>query len=430
MKGTPTSWLMWGIPALLFLIGFFHRVSPGVMAKDLMQAFEASGKIVGLLSAMYFYAYAGLMIPGGVLLDAWGARRVIAGGSAVMAAGTLVMGAAEAQGTLFLGRFLVGAGATVTFTGALTIAAAWFPPGRFGTMSAITATVGVLGSLVATAPLAWLMAAVGWRRAMVAVGAATLVGAALCAWLVRDRPPGREETPGSGPRLRPVIRGMATVLANRHTWPPFLAFFCLNVGTANLMLWVVPYLSDVYGMTTAEAALYATAMATALLVTGPLTGYLSDRVLRRRKLPFTVLTGCSAVLWLVFVLTLGALPPWRVYLLFFAMGVVGGSFVLTWPVGREVNPPHLAGVAVAVANLGGFLGAALSQAPFGAVLDARWVGVMADGARVYPLEAYRLAFGICAGFVLAGCLATLLIRETRGRNIHHELYPAREPAQG
>jgi len=54
---------MWGIPALLFLIAFFHRVAPGVIAKDLMQAFNATGAIVGLLSSTYFYAYAGLMIP-------------------------------------------------------------------------------------------------------------------------------------------------------------------------------------------------------------------------------------------------------------------------------------------------------------------------------------------------------------------------------
>ena len=53
------AWLMWGIPALLFLIAFFHRVAPGVIAKDLMQAFNATGAIVGLLSSTYFYAYAG-----------------------------------------------------------------------------------------------------------------------------------------------------------------------------------------------------------------------------------------------------------------------------------------------------------------------------------------------------------------------------------
>ena len=208
---------------------------------------------------------------------------------------------------------------------------------------------------------------------------------------------------------------MLQVLGNPHTWPPFLAFFCLYVGTGNLMLWAVPFLRDVYGLSTTGAAACASAPAVALLFAGPLTGYVSDHVVRRRKLPYVALAGSSCALWLVFVLTLGSLPSGELYALFFAMGAAGGAFVLTWPIGREVNPPHLAGVAVAVTNLGGFLGAALSQGPFGAVLDARWAGVMADGARVYPLAAYRLAFGFCALFMLAAAAVALLLRETRGR---------------
>jgi MFS family permease len=189
----------------------------------------------------------------------------------------------------------------------------------------------------------------------------------------------------------------------------------------NVMLWAVPYLRDVYGLSTTRAALYATASSVALLVSGPLTGFLSDRVVRRRKLPYTLLTACSFALWLVFVVTLGALPLAGLYALLFAMGLAGGSFVLTWPLGREVNPPPLAGIAVAVVNLGGFLGAALTQGPLGAVLDARWAGLTEAGARVYPLEAYRGLFRLCALFVLAACAITLLFRETRGRNIYHEL---------
>src|SRR2546426_9287066 len=96
-------------------------------------------------------------------------------------------------------------------------------------------------------------------------------------------------------------------------------------------------------------------------------------------------------------------------------------FVLTWPLGREVNPPRLAGSAVAVVNLGGFLGAALTQGPLGAVLDARWTGAVSGGARVYPLEAYAGAFAACAALALAAALLSLLLRETRGRNVYVDL---------
>ena len=184
------------------------------------------------------------------------------------------------------------------------------------------------------------------------------------------------------------------------------------------MQWIVSYLRDVHGLGLREAASYATAPSLALLVGAPLTGLASDRWLGRRKTPYAALTGAQCLLWLVFVATLGALPLPALYLLLFAMGLAGAGFVLVWPMGREVNPPHLDGVAVAVVNAGGFLGAALTQGPIGAVLDARWTGAWADGARRYPLEAYRDVFAICATFTAAAALLSVLMRETRGRNIY------------
>lgn len=424
-----SRWLMWGLPALIFLIGFLHRAAPGVIAKELMQAFALSGTAIGLLSAMYFYSYAGLMVPGGVLIDSFGPRRVIAVGGAVMGLGSLAMGLAPSAAVLFAGRLLVGVGATVTFTGTLKIAANWFPPAQFGMMSAITATVGVLGALIGGAPLAALAAGVSWRGALVVIGAVTLLAAVVCAAMVRDRPGAPADARGTS--LGEALRGTGQVLRNPHTWPPFLCFFFLYAAMGNFFLWSVPYLRDVYGLpTTTAAALYASLPSVALLASGPLTGYLSDRVLHRRKLPYIALAGGQFVVWAIFVLTLGTLPLPGVCALFLALGVVGGAFVLTWPLGAEVNPPALAGSAVAVTNLGGFVGAALTQGPVGAVLDARWTGEMLDGARVYSLASYRGGFAICALFVLAALLISFLLRETRGENVHHRLRPPAPAGSG
>ncbi|HEY7205970.1 MAG TPA: MFS transporter [Methylomirabilota bacterium] len=418
-------WLMWGLPALVFLIAFLHRAAPGVIAKDLMQAFGMTGTELGLLSAMYFYSYAGFMVPGGVLIDSLGPRRIITAGGAVMGVGSVAMGLAAGPLPLFTGRLLVGLGAAVTFTGALKIAASWFPPAQFGMMSALTATVGVLGALIGNAPLAALATRLSWRGALVLIGAATIVGALLCLALVRDRPAAARDSAGGGPSFREVMTGTLAVLRNRYTWPPFLCFFFLYAAMGNFFLWSVPFLRDVYGLGSAPAALYASLPSMALLVSAPLTGYLSDRVLHRRKLPYTVLAIGQFVVWLGLLITLGTLPLPGVCLLFLLLGVAGGAFVLTWPLGAEVNPPALAGIAVAVTNLGGFVGAALTQGPVGAVLDARWTGAMLDGARVYPVAAYRGAFAVCALLVLAGAGISFLLEETRGQNVYSRLRPAR-----
>jgi MFS family permease len=422
IAASPTRWLMWAVPACLFFIGFFHRAAPGVIARDLMQTFGVTGGTVGRLAATYFYPYAALMVPAGLLLDAYGPRRVLTAGGAVMGVGALVMAAAPTTGVLFAARFLVGLGAATTFIGTLKIAAAWFAPREFGFLAALTATVGFAGALASTLPLAALVGLVGWRGAFAAVGVATLAGAALCVLVVRDRPAGAP-SPTAGSDLRAVLAGAALVLRNRHTWPPFLAFFCLYSVAGNQMLWVVPYLRDVHGLGLREAASYATATSLALLLAAPVTGLVSDRWLARRKAPYVALTAAQSLLWVVFVATLGELPLPALYGLLFAIGLATAAFVLVWPMGREVNPPHLDGVAVAVVNFGGFLGAALTQGPIGAVLDARWAGAMVDGARRYPLAAYRDAFAVCAALTTVAMLLGLLIRETHGRNIYTVLQP-------
>src|SRR5262249_57308888 len=130
---------MWGVPAFLFLFAFFHRAAPGVFAKELMLAFGATGAIIGLLAATYFYAYAALMIPAGVLLDRLGVRWVVAAGGVTMGAGTIFMAVAPGSTLLFGGRFLVGGGASVLFVGGLRVVAAVVSASYFATTSAATA---------------------------------------------------------------------------------------------------------------------------------------------------------------------------------------------------------------------------------------------------------------------------------------------------
>src|SRR2546429_1337753 len=128
------------------------------------------------------------MTPAGLFVEAFGVRRVVAGGGLVMGLGTVAMGLAATPRMLFAGRFAVGLGAAVTFVGALKVAATWFPPGRFGFLSAVTVTVGIVGALASTAPLAVLVAAAGWRGAFGIVSRGTPVASALCFAIVRDGP--------------------------------------------------------------------------------------------------------------------------------------------------------------------------------------------------------------------------------------------------
>ena len=69
------------------------------------------------------------------------------------------------------------------------------------------------------------------------------------------------------------------------------------------------------------------------------------------------------------------------------------------------------GVALAVVNTGGFLGAAVLQVLLGFVLDFHWQDAMREGARLYPPHAFAWAFRICLLLVGAALVSIALIRE-------------------
>ena len=75
------AWMIWGLGALLYLIGFFQRVAPAVMTAELMREFHISAAALGNLSGFYFYSYVLMQIPTGVLADNWGARKLLTAGA-------------------------------------------------------------------------------------------------------------------------------------------------------------------------------------------------------------------------------------------------------------------------------------------------------------------------------------------------------------
>jgi MFS family permease len=150
----PLPWFMWSLGALFFCYAFFQRVAPSVLVSDLMRDFGVGAAVLGNLSAFYFYAYAGMQLPLGVLVDNWGPRRILAGGALVCGLGTLMFATADTLGPAYLGRLLIGAGAGFAFVATMKLAGTWFPPRRFALMSGLTGMMGMAGAVAGQAPMA------------------------------------------------------------------------------------------------------------------------------------------------------------------------------------------------------------------------------------------------------------------------------------
>lgn len=413
--------LIWGVLALVYVVSYFHRIAPAVLAKDLMASFSATGVEVATMAALYLYAFAAMQFAVGAAVDAWGARRAVAAGAFVMGAGGALFAAAHALPVAYAARVAVGVGASVVFIGALKQIGAWFRPDEFGTWSGLTQVAGNLGGLLAAAPLALVVSLAGWRTAFGGVAALSLALAWLCLAVVRDRPEDAGFSPplprGPAPRLD-VAQGYRTVWGNWRTWPMFVVFFC-HYGTLISFsgLWAVPWMRDVYGLSAKEASQLVSLVGIGVVFGAPAAGFLSDRVLRARRLPYVFLLFVYTAVWAC--LAVPAAGPPRALLgpLCFLVGVTASGFTLTWVLAREVNPPRFAGIATATVNAGGFLGAAVLQSVLGRILDAHWLGALEQGARRYPAAGYHAAFLALLGVLLLACAATFLVRETFGKHV-------------
>jgi sugar phosphate permease len=414
------------VPASLYIFSWLHRVAPAVVATDLMRAFSITAAALGNLAAIYPYVFAAMALVAGSLADTLGPRWTIALGGAAMGGGAVVFGLAPSFDVAFAGRLCVGLGASVMLIAWLALASAWFRADEFATISGFTQTVGNVGALAAASPLALLVEAVGWRPTFVMIGGATLALAVAAAAFIRDRPEALglppinpERVGAASPALRDVLRGVPAVVANRRSWPPILAAGGVYTTLITFLgLWGVPYLTQVYGLGRVDAATIVSMLAVGMGVGSPVAGWLSDRWLGRRRLPMLVFAALYAACWAPLVLSGELRVPVALLAPFFLlMGFASSGLVLVWSCVREVNDPALVGVAVGFCNLPIFLGFALLQWLTGVILDAKWTGLMAGGARLYPPAAFQAVFSVCLALAAGAVLAAALVTETRGRNV-------------
>ena len=112
MRGTRRhAWIAFWIIAAHYLIGNFHRVCPAVVAPELIRAFGISGASLGILASTYFFAYAAMQIPVGVLADTWGVKRTVILFGCLAALGGILFGLAHSFGWAMAARVLVGVAA-------------------------------------------------------------------------------------------------------------------------------------------------------------------------------------------------------------------------------------------------------------------------------------------------------------------------------
>lgn len=414
------AWTVWSLGALLYLIGFYQRVAPGVLTGELMSEFALNAAALGQLSALYFYSYVAMQVPTGILADHWGPRRLLTAGAASAAVGTLLFAISESYFWAGAGRLLIGASVAVAFVGMLKLASHWLPNRQFSIASGMALFAGIIGAIAAGVPLRLMVDAFGWRPVML-VSALVTLGVSVLIWLVvRDDPSERGYTSHAGHHddqqsADGVWAGLVRVLKYRNLR---LLFFVPGGMVGSVLtfggLWGVPFLVTHYGMSQTDAAAMTSLLLVAWAVGGPVFGALSDRSGRRKPL---YLAGMSAAAlgWTVLIFV-PQLPIWLLSTVLVVIGFATGSMIIGFAYAKESVPLRLAGTASGIANMGVMSGPMILQPVVGVVLDWSWDGAMADGVRVYAFDAYRYGFALMLGWIVVSLVLLALTRETFGEH--------------
>ncbi len=394
------AWALFWILALGYVFSQFIRNTIGVITPDLMAELSLSAADVGLLSGLFFLAFAAMQIPAGMALDSLGPRKTMAGLVLIGAGGMFLFAGADGYSGLVVGRILTGIGTAALLMGPMVLFTRWFPASRFAEMSGLVIACGGAGTLLATAPFEMAVANFGWRESLFGVAIAMIIMSIVLALRVKDMPEGRIIPEAEQAHEAGLWPGLKAVF--KHKQLPYLIAIQL-MGYSSVVtllgLWGLPYLQDVHGLAKDDAANILFVMALVVMIGQVGWGRL-DRLVGSRRRP--VLWGASLCFVQFLVLALYRDPPLFVVIgLFWGLGLSSGFFSVALAHGRALFPDHLVGRGITTLNVANMGGVFILQSVTGWIIDLN--GGRTDGPideSAFRIVFMTIAFGVLAALVI------------------------------
>ena len=405
-----------GIAASLFYIyDFVIRVMPSAMTHELMIAFQVQAGALGLLSSMFFYGYAPMQIPAGLLFDRFGARKILTVATFLSALATIGFSLTHHLGMAMFYRFVIGFMASFAYIGALKVGSTWFRAKYFAIFASLVQVFGSLGAIMGGGPIAKLTELYGWQNASLIIAFTGIVFTVFIAVIIRDQPPKplalylEKQTKANENSEIAFLK----IFKNRHIWTTALYGFAIWAPiTVFATLWGIPFLREIYTLSSVHAAAIIAMIWIGTAIGGPFLTWFSN-VVQKRRLPMIA----SALLGLISSLIILYYPSlsfsWLAIGLFL-FGVSSSSQALCFGLVIDTQPKHLIGTASGFTNMAIILGGLTLQPAVGFILDYFWLGTHTqNGAPIYSQHAYHVALSLVpASFALALLTVLFLIKET------------------
>lgn len=375
-----------------------------------------SAALTGLISSLYFYAYAFIQPICGALNDHFGPMRVAAVGLAIASLGAICFAVAQSPGILAAGRLLTGLGLSSMLSGSVAFQNASFAPERYVFFSGLTYFVGNLGAVTSVAPLGAALDTWGRHTVFSGLFLITIVLAGAL-YIMRNHDPvvamraGQDRKTGHlGHELRNainMIRHSPNLRAIVIIWP--IAYGSLMTMQG---LWAVEWCQSTYSATASAARMWATLISIGVMV-GNLAGAKIGKAVCHRRTVITTSSLSYALSWSA--LWIGMAQRWPMQ--------ITGSIVLLMGVFIGVCSTHLAagvnssaqqgrgGALFGVVNMFPSLGVIAAQWGTGLILSHRATVAPSSAGAQYPSSAFLFAFAIVVVVIWISQLALVSMEE-------------------
>jgi MFS family permease len=411
----PLAWVVILTSALFFFYEFIQMNLFNAINNELRETFHLDAIQLGQLFSMYFYANFICLFPAGNLLDRFSTKKLLLFAVTICTVGTFMFAIAASYWLAATGRFFIGIGASFCFLSCIRLASRWFPPKQMALVTGVVVTMAMLGGLVAQTPFSLLINYLGsWRQALLCNTVLGIFIIFIMVLFIQDYPPNTQsEVTGDQKHLKKLGLWHCIKIAtlNPQNWYGGLYTSLINLPVFILGgLWGILYLTNVHHMTNTEAS-YATTVFFIGVILGSLAfGWFSDYI-ERRVLPMII----GAVLSLLIIMLLLYLPNLSIksiIYLFFLIGFVTSSQVLTYPAIAELNPTYLTSTAVSIDSLCIMASGFIVPSLFGWLMEQNGSHPLTKDIAIYTAQDFNRAMLIIPIAFIIGLLITVFMRET------------------
>lgn len=377
--------------AIFYCYEFILRIIPGALQPELSAALgHVSATTFGQISALYYFAYSPMQIPVGMLMDRFGARRLLTFACLSCTLGSWMFTLTSSIYLVGMGRFLVGFGSSFAFVGVLSLTINWLPKKHFSSVVGLVTTLGMLSIVYGEVEITRWSQRIGWEQVLIVIAIIGSLLSVLVFMVVRDGPDGFQK---HNQPLPEFFHNVLKVLTLPQIWLIGLVGTCLYTSLSVFgELWGNSYLQQAHHLTKVDAAKTVSAVFLGWAIGAPAAGFLSDKTGKR---VFPLVAGAFlAMLCISLVLYCPGLSFWHLNTLLFLYGLFSGAEIIIFIMAKECSGAKLSGTVFAAINMIVTLGGVVFQPLVGKFLDKFGDSSIVQGEHIYSVLDYQIALSI------------------------------------